>query len=518
MSRHAVVLFGMFPKAPAAVRLASQQPTFAYGHAIVAISGSAKPTAPFVGEYAGETDVIAGIRRFTDCVYASLDMGASEMTHGRLPASPATRELLQAAGGTKPTVEDPDQGGNALNAQKAARVLWGLATEAANVSTWAAIRDALGGDEASCWIGEPMAKSQDYQAVRVGDLQPFCASIGPYMHTTITEEGTLKPIISTQLFVAPVHGGIAAGETVHAYDPAVPGAVADSWTNRGAAGTSCIVDAYERVGWEDEAGNPITGPVPHGTFVRIAKGGFPAHPSMEGRLVVKSELSLNPTPIVQTSGDTTPFDQADIDAAVTAQKAADDREARGPRRGPEGRRPEGARPGSPARRPDRRAQAQLRRNPDAPWTHLAGLGGRHCPRPRRGRGHRDHRRDQRLPDRRPAAGLRHSGDRGHRTLARGPGGSHRPRQAASAGGMSYQITISGHVDSAKAEAVVLKQAADLADRLGAEGTFVFGGSHFSVHAGPGEHATAEAREVLADYNARADVDDQVGADEEGEPG
>ena len=83
--------------------------------------------------------------------------------------------------------------------------------------------------------------------------------------------------------------------------------------------------------------------------------------------------------------------------------------------------------------------------------------------------------------------------------------------------MSYQVTISGHVGSAKAEAIVLKQAADLADRLGAEGTFIFSGSHFSVHAGPGEAATAEAREVLADYNARADADDQVPDGAEGEP-
>lgn len=185
MTRHAVVIFGKFPTAPLAIRQASAQSTFAYGHAMVAISGAAKPTAPFVDEYSGEDDVIAGVKRYTDCVYASLDMALCEMTHGRIVASSAMREHLQELAGADPTPADPGKGSNALDAAKAAAAV-GVTIAATNAGTWADIRDALGGDAATCQVGEPMAKARDYQPIRVGDLQPFCASLS-FMHATVTE-------------------------------------------------------------------------------------------------------------------------------------------------------------------------------------------------------------------------------------------------------------------------------------------------------------------------------------------
>lgn len=75
--------------------------------------------------------------------------------------------------------------------------------------------------------------------------------------------------------------------------------------------------------------------------------------------------------------------------------------------------------------------------------------------------------------------------------------------------MSYQITISGHVDSAKAEATALKKAADLAEELEASGAFSFSGSFFSVFASAPTDAIAKAHTALAEYNATADADDQV---------
>jgi hypothetical protein len=75
--------------------------------------------------------------------------------------------------------------------------------------------------------------------------------------------------------------------------------------------------------------------------------------------------------------------------------------------------------------------------------------------------------------------------------------------------MSYQISISGHVASKKAEAEVLQKAVDLADELGAEGSFGFAGSHFSVFTGAMGEATARAKEALAEYAESADADDQV---------
>jgi pyridoxal biosynthesis lyase PdxS len=75
--------------------------------------------------------------------------------------------------------------------------------------------------------------------------------------------------------------------------------------------------------------------------------------------------------------------------------------------------------------------------------------------------------------------------------------------------MSYQITISGHVDSAKREATALNEAANLAQDLGADGVFSFAGSFFSVFASAPTDAITKARTALAEYNATADADDQV---------
>ncbi|HET7030357.1 MAG TPA: hypothetical protein VFI34_07585 [Candidatus Limnocylindrales bacterium] len=85
--------------------------------------------------------------------------------------------------------------------------------------------------------------------------------------------------------------------------------------------------------------------------------------------------------------------------------------------------------------------------------------------------------------------------------------------------MSYSLSVSGHVDSKRQEAEVLQAAVELADKVGALGSFSFSGSHFQVWASAPEDAIAKAKEVLAAYNAEADADDQVaGVDSDaGEP-
>ncbi len=74
--------------------------------------------------------------------------------------------------------------------------------------------------------------------------------------------------------------------------------------------------------------------------------------------------------------------------------------------------------------------------------------------------------------------------------------------------MSYSFSVSGHVDSKKAEAEVLAKAVGFAEAAGAEGHFSFVGTHFSVLSGLAAEACARAG---------ADEDDQVaipsGADE-----
>jgi hypothetical protein len=77
--------------------------------------------------------------------------------------------------------------------------------------------------------------------------------------------------------------------------------------------------------------------------------------------------------------------------------------------------------------------------------------------------------------------------------------------------MSYQIVVSGHVDSEKAEAEVLAKAIAFAEETSSEGGFAFTGIHFNIHSGPIQVQTAAAREALAAYNERADADDEVDA-------
>jgi len=76
--------------------------------------------------------------------------------------------------------------------------------------------------------------------------------------------------------------------------------------------------------------------------------------------------------------------------------------------------------------------------------------------------------------------------------------------------MSYQVVVSGHAASKKAEAEVLAKAIDFAEGVGSEGGFAFNGSHFQIHAGPVEQQTAAAKAALEEYNASADADDQAG--------
>lgn len=75
----------------------------------------------------------------------------------------------------------------------------------------------------------------------------------------------------------------------------------------------------------------------------------------------------------------------------------------------------------------------------------------------------------------------------------------------------FEISISGNAGSKKAEAEALAKAAALAAELGADGEFSFNGDHLSVNASGPDDAQALAAQVLADYNADADADDQVEA-------
>jgi hypothetical protein len=79
--------------------------------------------------------------------------------------------------------------------------------------------------------------------------------------------------------------------------------------------------------------------------------------------------------------------------------------------------------------------------------------------------------------------------------------------------MSYTITISGHVGSAKQEAEVLAAAADFVEKVEANGSFGFVGMHLSVAAGAPGDAVKAARDAVAAYNAKADADDQADADD-----
>src|SRR5687767_1529163 len=67
--------------------------------------------------------------------------------------------------------------------------------------------------------------------------------------------------------------------------------------------------------------------------------------------------------------------------------------------------------------------------------------------------------------------------------------------------MSYQIVVSGHAASKKAEAEVLEKAIAFAEGTSSEGGFAFSGTYFQIHTGPTGQATATAREALDAYNA-----------------
>ena len=106
----AVALFVDYPLVPKAIRDHGRQPGFQFGHCmLIRPFGSYSPG--WLDEFAGETDVIGGTLRFTDCVPASGVRGVNFMSYGtQAPTTPAEREALQAAMGTKPTVTEPGKG------------------------------------------------------------------------------------------------------------------------------------------------------------------------------------------------------------------------------------------------------------------------------------------------------------------------------------------------------------------------------------------------------------------------
>lgn len=79
--------------------------------------------------------------------------------------------------------------------------------------------------------------------------------------------------------------------------------------------------------------------------------------------------------------------------------------------------------------------------------------------------------------------------------------------------MSYSASVSGHADSKKGEAEVVKKFADFIEAAGANGYASFSGQHFGVSSAPAQDAVAQLREKVSSYNAEADADDQVGTAE-----
>lgn len=100
---------------------------------------------------------------------------------------------------------------------------------------------------------------------------------------------------------------IPPNTTVNGYDPAQPGVVVRTFKT-GALASSASADATASVAWYDTA----TPPAPRGSgFLRVAPG-IPGG-VLAGLLIVASLVTLDPA-----AGDTSPYTQAQLDAAVKA--------------------------------------------------------------------------------------------------------------------------------------------------------------------------------------------------------
>ena len=189
----AIALFVDYPLVPKAIRDHGRQPDFQFGHCmLVRRVGTYAPG--WLDEFAGETDVIGGQVRYTDCVPASGVRGVNFMSHGTLaPTLPAEREALQAAMGTKPTVTEPGKGADEVELANGIAKRYRITVPFGQ--SWEAIVGFLGGEKAAVVVGDPLAYGE-FSSVTLGSLKPASAGLG-YRYVAFTEQPQPLPDTGT---------------------------------------------------------------------------------------------------------------------------------------------------------------------------------------------------------------------------------------------------------------------------------------------------------------------------------
>ena len=191
----AVALFVDYPLVPKAIRDHGRQPGFQFGHCmLIRPFGSYSPG--WLDEFAGETDVIGGTLRFTDCVPASGVRGVNFMSYGtQAPTTPAEREALQAAMGTKPTVTEPGKGADEVELAAGIVKRYGRAVPFGQ--DWAAIVAAIGSESTEVIVGDPLASS-DFASppTTLGSLKPASAGLD-YRYVLFTQQPQPLPDTGT---------------------------------------------------------------------------------------------------------------------------------------------------------------------------------------------------------------------------------------------------------------------------------------------------------------------------------
>ena len=191
----AVALFVDYPLVPKAIRDHGRQPGFQFGHCmLIRPFGSYSPG--WLDEFAGETDVIGGTLRFTDCVPASGVRGVNFMSYGtQAPTTPAEREALQAAMGTKPTVTEPGKGADEVELASGIGKRYGRAVPFGQ--DWAAIVAAIGSESTEVIVGDPLASS-DFASppTTLGSLKPASAGLD-YRYVLFTQQPQPLPDTGT---------------------------------------------------------------------------------------------------------------------------------------------------------------------------------------------------------------------------------------------------------------------------------------------------------------------------------
>jgi hypothetical protein len=192
MTGTALVLIGNYASAPAAVKAASRQQEYAQLHGMGFARGAARPT-PWVSEYTGETDVnpATGHLAYFDCVQAAYVACASLMTHGRVAATPANREALQAREVEMGFQKSKLVGSGLEAAAAAGKAMWGIPAIVSQAA--ATIKAALDDGSGLCWCHDSMNKDGEWVQVPVSAAVAFAATYAakPNQYLKITEEPAL---------------------------------------------------------------------------------------------------------------------------------------------------------------------------------------------------------------------------------------------------------------------------------------------------------------------------------------